>query len=250
VDRSGRNNHGTLTNMGGQNNWQVSGSGVALAFDNTNDRVQTNLGLPLNDFTACGWFVDYGTKNGTFRRVIDKNYVNGFWIGLNGIGGAGTYGGGIRQTTGQLGIFLDLPSTASRWSFIAMTRRGTTQTLYLANGTALATTLQTVSSTATSGTADLLQIGNTLSGIGDTWNGLLDDLRVYNRALTPQEIRLLASGRGIGLTAGRQRRTSASSRRLYQNVSGTWKESLPLVNVGGVWKEGAVYENVDGTWKN
>jgi hypothetical protein len=80
--------------------------------------------------------------------------------------------------------------------------------------------------------------------------GFIDDVRVYNRAITPQEIRLLASRRGIGLTPVRQRRTSASSRRLYQNVAGTWKETLPLVNVSGTWKEGAVYENVGGTWKN
>ena len=39
IDRSGRNNHGTLTNMGGQYNWQASGSGVALNFDGTNDYV-------------------------------------------------------------------------------------------------------------------------------------------------------------------------------------------------------------------
>ena len=79
---------------------------------------------------------------------------------------------------------------------------------------------------------------------------LFDDLRIYNRALTQQEILLLASRRGIGLTPVRQRRTSASSRRLYANVAGTWKETLPLVNVSGTWKEGAVYQNVDGTWKN
>jgi hypothetical protein len=80
--------------------------------------------------------------------------------------------------------------------------------------------------------------------------GFIDDVRVYNRALTQQEIGLLASRRGIGLTPPRQRRTSASSRRLYQNVAGTWKETMPMVNVSGTWKEGAVYQNVDGTWKN
>jgi hypothetical protein len=78
----------------------------------------------------------------------------------------------------------------------------------------------------------------------------MDDLRLYNRALTQQEILLLASHRGIGLTPLRQRRTSASSRRLYQNVSGTWKETLPMVNVAGTWKEGAVYQKIGEVWKN
>jgi hypothetical protein len=82
------------------------------------------------------------------------------------------------------------------------------------------------------------------------WPGLLDDIRVYDRILTQQEIELLASRRGIGLTPLRHRRTSASSRRLYKNIGGVWKDTLPLINVAGTWKEGAVYENVGGVWKN
>jgi hypothetical protein len=42
IDRSGQNAHGTLTNMAGQDNWQASGSGVALNFDG------------VNDYVACG----------------------------------------------------------------------------------------------------------------------------------------------------------------------------------------------------
>jgi tetratricopeptide (TPR) repeat protein len=38
-----------------------------------------------------------------------------------------------------------------------------------------------------------------LSGTGTFLNGSLDDVRLYNRSLTPSEIRLLASRRGIGI---------------------------------------------------
>jgi hypothetical protein len=99
------------------------------------------------------------------------------------------------------------------------------------------------------GTLQSFRIGME-SGSSRYGRGFIDDVRVYNRGLSAQEICLLASRRGIGLTPLRQRRTSASSRRLYQNVAGTWKETLPLVNDGGTWKEGAVYENVGGVWKN
>jgi hypothetical protein len=246
IDRSGRNNHGTLTNMAGQDNWRADAGGLSLAFDNTNDRVPTPIVSTLADFTACAWFVDFGTKNGTFRRVMDKTFNNGFWIGLNGIGGAGTYGGGIRQTTGQLGIFLDLPSTSSRWSFIAITRQGTTQNLYLANGTALATASQTVSGTLTS--ADPLQIGNTVSGTGDTWNGLLDDLRLYNRTLAPAEILLLASRRGIGLTPLPDR-AAGLPRKLSVNVGGDWRPADAYVHNGTAFRLSDAKINVAGVWK-
>jgi hypothetical protein len=80
--------------------------------------------------------------------------------------------------------------------------------------------------------------------------GAIDDARVYNRVLTPPEIALLASRRGIGLVPQRQRRTSASSRRLYLQVGGTWKETCPYVNVGGTWKEVAVYRHNGTAFKN
>jgi hypothetical protein len=82
------------------------------------------------------------------------------------------------------------------------------------------------------------------------WTGGVDDVRIYNRALSPSEVRLLASQRGIGLVPQRQRRTSASSKRLYLQVGGTWKETVPSVNVGGTWKEAAVYRHDGTSFKN
>jgi hypothetical protein len=61
---------------------------------------------------------------------------------------------------------------------------------------------------------------------------------------------LLASRRGIGLVPQRQRRTSASSKRLHLNVGGTWKETVPYINVGGTWKEAAVYRRDSTSWTN
>jgi hypothetical protein len=83
-----------------------------------------------------------------------------------------------------------------------------------------------------------------------TSTGAIDDARVYSRVLTAAEIRLLASSRGIGLAPQRQRRTSASSKRLYLNVGGAWKETTPYVNVGGVFREAAVYRRDATGWKN
>jgi hypothetical protein len=57
------------------------------------------------------------------------------------------------------------------------------------------------------------------TGYPQYWNGRIDDVRFYNRALTETEIRLLASERGIGLKPERLRnrykKSSSYRRRQY-----------------------------------
>jgi len=50
-----------------------------------------------------------------------------------------------------------------------------------------------------------------LNDIGDGWNGLIDDFRVYNRAITQSEISLLATRRGIAYERTRAVRAFISS---------------------------------------
>ena len=78
-------------------------------------------------------------------------------------------------------------------------------------------------------------------------NGDVDDVRVYRRALTAQEIGLLASRRGIGLVPQRQRRYYP--RKMWVNVGGDWKNADTYQNVGGDWKLTVPYINDGGTWK-
>ncbi len=75
-----------------------------------------------------------------------------------------------------------------------------------------------------------------------------DDLRIYNRALTLTEIRLLASRRGIGLQPLPDRAVSLP-RKLFVNVGGTWRDGDAYVNDGGTWKLGTPFVNAGGTWK-
>ena len=78
--------------------------------------------------------------------------------------------------------------------------------------------------------------------------GGIDDLRIYSRALTPAEIRILASRRGIGLTPLPDR-AAGLPRRFSVNVGGDWRSADSYVNVGGVWKLGQPSVNVGGVWK-
>lgn len=250
LDRSGRNNHGTLTNMGGQDNWISSGGAGALQFDGTNDYVDLSSAnssfLSLTAITVSAW-VRFLRLNNTFQLFVTSDGggfgVAGATFALNNSNQVYcTFGNGFSAYSGV---------STGTWYHLCMP-------FVILSGATPAMAINGVfASPASSGTwngsgntSHVLRLGSRSAGTASFSQVLLDDVRIYSRALTLQEIRLLASRRGIGLTPVRQRRTSASSRRLYQNVAGTWKETLPLVNDGGTWKEGAVYENVGGVWKN
>jgi hypothetical protein len=87
-----------------------------------------------------------------------------------------------------------------------------------------------------------------ISGTGTFLNGQLDDIRIYNRALTAAEIRLLASRRGIGLTPLPDR-AAGLPKKLSVNVGGTWRNGDSYVNTGSGWRLGVPFVNVAGTWR-
>ena len=262
LDRSGRGNNGTLTNMGGQGDWRASGSGTAINLDGSNDFV--NLGSPsyLNfgdsDYSFSLWvcFPSLPTATST---ILGKDAVTGRQFGLQrNVDSAASLVGEIMWTSvnsngsyhGQRTGVNNL--VAGVWAHVMCGRAGSSLVLYV-NGVKQTTYLYVSSdalSTMNSTTTPLYIGARVYSGFENYSNMSFDDVRFYNRVLTRQEISLLASRRGIGLTPVRQRRTSASSRRLYANVAGTWKQTFAMVNVSGTWKEGAVYENVGGVWKN
>ena len=78
---------------------------------------------------------------------------------------------------------------ANTWYHVAGTWDGTTKRLYL-NGVMVAS----VASTTTYNTQNI-SLGGDDNGAGPTllWNGMLDDLRIYNRVLNVTEIAALAS---------------------------------------------------------
>jgi len=125
----------------------------------------------------------------------------------------------------------------TQWHNVCITTDGTTWRFYQAG--ILAASNAAEASVAFSSSA--FEIARSVSA---RW----DDIRLYNRALTPAEIRLLASRRGIGLSPLPDR-AAGLPRRFSVNVGGTWREADSYVNVGGVWRLGQPSVNVGGTWK-
>lgn len=250
IDRSGRNNHGVFTNMDGQANWGASGGGLYVNTDGVNDIIDTGSSLGMNGAT-------FGTISVWFftSASITKGSV-GFANGLNNAGGnrfeislvsGAAYFTAESDSSGAVYPYFSIPSG---WIHLAMVYDGTlsfapSRIAAFLNGTQQVLNGGGAPIPSSLGTS----LGNFLIGKSATdafSGGRYDDVRIWNRRLTSQEIKILASRRGIGLTPYRQRRTSASSKRLWANIGGTWKETVPYINVGGTWKEAAVYRH-DGT---
>lgn len=199
VDRSGNANHGTLLNSPA---WTSSGRfGSALTFDGTDQSVQvaSPVGLPTGNGarTVAAWvnlagevatsgtnrfqsLVSWGTPLAdaqlfSLERAAAGSYARLYVTGWNN-DAAGA-------TTDALPL--------GEWVHVAVTFDGSTLRFYR-NG--LADGLTAASYSTTLGAAGLL-IGNIAAN--DGWhvglNGRLDELYVYNRALSASEIGTLMS---------------------------------------------------------
>ena len=176
TDLSGSSNNGTLLNGATFN----SANGGTMVFDGNDDRVQTNYNPTFTDFTVCVWYKDNGSS--TYGRLVDNNYINGFWLGKNGTT-PNQWGGGIKESPSPFGIYLTLPD--SQWHFLTSVRSGTTHTIY---GDGITNKISnTVSAAALSGTS--IAIGEwSGGGTGQIFKGNIPQVLIYSRAITEAEI--------------------------------------------------------------
>src|SRR5690606_27016875 len=188
-DQSGNNNHGTLTNGA---TWNASGRfGAAVSFDGTNDLVNiadaNSLDLS-NGMTLEAW-VRPSVLTG-FRNVISKERsTNAFAYVLSANNNASNTNNqrpSSRIRTGSTNRTLNGTSKlqTNTWTHIASTYDGTTFRFYV-NG------VQVNSMSATGNipaTTNMLRIGGSPALGSQYFAGLIDEVRIYNRALSQNEI--------------------------------------------------------------
>lgn len=202
-DRSGRNNHGTLTNMA-STAWVTSGGKGALSFDGVDDEIQIphnpSLSFTSSQFITMTTWVRLTTSAG-YRTVFTKR-----------IGASANYELSFNNTTNQFGFFngtgftvSTLAVTQGEWSHIACTA-GPSGGAYFLNGVAAGTFSYAIGTP----NSEPLRYGS--ANNQQRLTGQLDDGRIYNRALTAPEIRqLYVGGRGFGLIPERPRRRGTSA---------------------------------------
>jgi hypothetical protein len=237
IDRSGFNRHGTLTNMGGQNNWRASVSGVALNFDGTDDYVECSAVSSISGSapkTLSHWFLTTASANANWVS-FGANFAGQLWQ-------TGIFSGNV----GALNFAADVTTSSTpyrdgRWHHIATMYDGASVILHL-DGVRIGSGVFTINTGASA-----INIGRAIVASGYA-SVLLDDIRIYNRALTLAEIRLLASRRGIGLQPLPDR-AAGLPRKLSVNVGGDWRAADAYVHDGTGFRLSDAKINVGGVWK-
>jgi hypothetical protein len=191
TDSSGSGNTGTLVNSPTRTTGYSSGG---VSFDGSNDAVTVPASATLNNLSAItisAWMRPNNSGENSFGRIIQK--TGGFMLYLssgNQVVFEVPYSTTAvkRQTSNNVVSYGTWTHVVVTWTGSAT---GNTIHIYL-NGTEVASYLATTngSGTRNDDSAGALNIGN--NGAQDrTFNGILDEVRVYNRVLTPSEVAAL-----------------------------------------------------------
>lgn len=185
-DYSGNSNTGTLTNGPV---WQTSSNckkGGCLSFDGVNDYINVPTSAAINHTTngtfSISIWVKPNTLTSAWRRgtIVQGSYLNsGYRLGFDN-GGAPRFWTG--QNGGTLTMFSSTAMTINQWNHVIVTYNNQQAYLYL-NGQ------QVGSATGTyiAGT-NAFRIGALVS---EYYSGYLDDVLIYNRALSADEIQAI-----------------------------------------------------------
>ncbi|UVS81642.1 LamG-like jellyroll fold domain-containing protein [Actinokineospora sp. UTMC 2448] len=178
TDRSGHGHTGTLSGPA----WAAGRHGGGLSFDGVDDwvTVADTAALDLTDRMTLSAWLRPASASG-WRTAVMKERQGGLAYAL--------YGAGLDRPSGYLSIGNDVTATGpsalpvGSWSHVAFTYDGAAMRLYV-NGNLVATVAQTGSAAVS---AAALRLGGN-SVWGEYFAGVMDDVRVYNRALSAAEI--------------------------------------------------------------
>jgi len=176
--------------IGNANGSLVNGVGFtstnngSIVFDGTNDFITVpSITSISGDLSVLIWFRTSGL-NVSAARLIEFDYINGFWLGQAATGTPSTnWGGGIKEANEPYGIFLQFSD--NEWNLISSVRSSTTHFLYKNN--LVSSTSNNVSGTSLSSTAGMYICA--ADNVGSVpFNGRIGQILIYNRALTATEI--------------------------------------------------------------
>jgi hypothetical protein len=182
-DTSGNGYNGTVNGA----TWTSGKIGSALSFNgNTNDVVTSSI--PLGSaFSISAWVNPAVTPQTAYARIAETQYNGGFYLGTNvngsqyqfivntGSGATGSCGAAFGCAIGG--------TVTSGWHLVTGTFDGSHAILYV-DGSQVATE----TFTSPGNTNFPLYIGRYYAATGYGWNGVIDEVRLYSRALTAAEV--------------------------------------------------------------
>jgi hypothetical protein len=196
ADGSGNGYDGTLVNGPA---WTVED---ALDFDGVDDYVDVGgLDVAGEAITITAWFyatdlANCGSRDCRLISKVTSVSEQGHYFMVSTIAAGATTRLRFRLKTGNTTTTLIATTgnlVENQWIHVAAVYDGATMTLYQ-DGTPVGSRTKT-GTIATNPTIPVWIGGNPSGATHRPWNGSIDDTRIYNRALTPQQIQTLATGR-------------------------------------------------------
>ncbi|CAN7229348.1 exo-alpha-sialidase [Paenibacillus sp. LjRoot153] len=193
ADASGNGNSGTVYNGAA---WSTGKVNNGLLLDASNDYVdagnKNSLQFGKGDFTASAW-VKPDTVSGTkfiFWYGDVGTAVPSWWVRME----AGKLAFQIDGTSAPTGNYVSTDAvalSAGAWTHIAVTREDLIIRIYV-NGIEMKG-IYTSNVPDVSSASNGLTIGKDKNGTTRYWDGMIDEVRVYERSLSSQEIQGLSS---------------------------------------------------------
>ncbi|PCJ98193.1 MAG: hypothetical protein COA45_08575 [Zetaproteobacteria bacterium] len=255
ADSSSASNNGIWSDGVNDDTTEETISGVnaaALSFDETNDviTVSHDATLDINTaYTMSSWVYFDSTVAGTIRpSLISKNNTGGWgsgWIIGRTSGGGNIINGKIRLAV-QHNRDGSAPSSdytgwlfpIDTWNYVTVTWDGSAVNYYL-NATLIYT--GAISVAPDTGSGDLL-IGFARSNWSSTFDsGNMDDMRLYNRALTQPEIQIIYEASNDACLA-----TPLNVNTLCKN--GSYHVGNSPDGGAPMYMTNITYENASGPW--
>ena len=177
-DSSGNGYTGTVSGA----TWVPGYIGSALSFNGTTNYVKT-AGIPFTGaFSVSTWVNPAVITQTAYARIAETQYNNGLFLGINSGGTKYKFivngGSGATGTCGAAYGCSEGGAVSSGWHLVTGTYNGTTAVLYV-DGVQVATD----TFNAPAGISLPLYIGRYFGSNGYGWNGAIDEVRLYNRAL-------------------------------------------------------------------
>ncbi len=202
-DLSGNGNTGTLVSMSTTSS-PVAGK-IGQAFKLTHNDDYIDLGTPsslnfdrVTPFSMSVWFKTIAAGNQAFIiKAPEQSPYTGYWFQIYGGNVVMDLVNGAEPSEQGLGIYTDATFNDGKWHHAVATYDGSSnlsgEHIYI-DGVAVATTQYDSETTLTGSVANSYPVRIGADGLNppsDDFNGLLDDIRIYNRALSATEIKQL-----------------------------------------------------------
>ncbi|WP_029226673.1 LamG-like jellyroll fold domain-containing protein [Burkholderia ubonensis] len=192
ADRSGNGRNGALNGA----TWAVGRSGSAVSLNGSGAYVALpdDLLVDVSDFTIASWvfwngsqtwarLFDFGTGFHRYMMFTPRGRLRNGWAGMRFAMTANGPGDGPPEQI--IDAPTELPS--KRWVHVAVTLSGSTGTMYV-DGTPVSTNTAMFQAPFRLGSTTQNWLGKSQYSADATFNGLIDDFRIYRGALSAAQI--------------------------------------------------------------